>query len=180
MTKPTRTFNRRTLIAAAAKAAAVSIVPRHLLGGAGHVPPNRRIHLGYVGCGTQGLRQLMAALGNENISVIAVCDPNRKSDDYPEWSRGELNEKIRKFIGDPNWAKEARGGLCGREMGREVVDRHYAKARAGAGECRAYADFREMLDKETGLDAGLRDDAGSFARGGGDPGDAVGEARDQP
>jgi predicted dehydrogenase len=154
MPTPTRSFNRRTFLTAAATTAAFSIVPRHVLGGPGSVPPSRKINLAYVGCGTQGLRQLMAALPKEDLNVVAVCDPNRKSDDYPEWSHGELNDKLRKFLGDPQWAKDARGGLCGREAGRELVNRHYAKTRGGDGNtCRGYADFREMLEKEKDLDA---------------------------
>jgi hypothetical protein len=111
--------------------------------------------VGYVGCGTQGLRQLMAALEKPDLAIVAVCDPNRRSDDYPEWSRHELNDKVRKFLGDPQWAQGARGGLCGREVGRELVCRHYAaQKRSGQHQgCRTYADFREMLDHERDLDA---------------------------
>ena len=90
--------------------------------------------------------------GHAAVKIVAVCDPNRKSDDYPQWGRGELNEKIRKFLGDANWAAAARGGLCGREVGLELVNRHYAKT-GQAATCRAYIDFRELLDKEKDLDA---------------------------
>ncbi|MBI5820649.1 MAG: Gfo/Idh/MocA family oxidoreductase [Verrucomicrobia bacterium] len=148
-------LSRRQFVGVAAATAAVSIVPRHVLGGVKHVAPSEKINLAYIGCGTQGLRQLMPALEKPEINVVAVCDPNRKSDDYPEWGRHELNNKIARFLGDPNWAKSARGGLCGREVGQEVVNRHYAKQkRSGrAGECRAYSDFRELLEKEKDLDA---------------------------
>ncbi len=148
-------LSRRQFVGVAAATAAVSIVPRHVLGGVKHVAPSEKINLAYIGCGTQGLRQLMPALEKPEINVIAVCDPNRKSDDYPEWGRHELNNKIARFLGDPNWAKGARGGLCGREVGQELVNRHYAKQkRSGrAGECRAYSDFRELLEKEKDLDA---------------------------
>lgn len=148
-------LSRRQFVGTAAVSAAATIVPRQVLGGAKHVAPSEKVRIAYVGCGTQGLRQLMAALGKPDVQIVAVCDPNRKSDDYPEWSHHELNNKIRKFLDDPEWAKTARGGLCGREVGKEVVDRHYAKQqRSGAGSpCRAYVDFREMLDKENDLDA---------------------------
>ena len=148
-------LSRRQFVGVAAATAGVSIVPRHVLGGAKHVAPSAKINLGYIGCGTQGLRQLMPALEKPEINVVAVCYPNRKSDDYPEWGRHELNNKVAKFLNDPNWAKGARGGLCGREVGREIVNRHYAKQnRSGkVGECRAYSDFRELLEKEKDLDA---------------------------
>lgn len=146
---------RRFLAGTGAAAAAITIVPRHVLGGARYVPPSEKIHLAYVGCGTQGLRQLMPALQKPDIRVVAVCDPNRKSDDYPEWGRHEVNEKVSKFLDDPNWAKDARGGLCGREVGLEIINRYYAR-QAGAGQanaCHAYEDVRELLEKEKDLDA---------------------------
>lgn len=148
-------LSRRQFVGAATVTAAATIVPRQVLGGAKFVAPSEKIRIGYVGCGSQGLRQLMAALGKPEVQIVAVCDPNRKSDDYPEWGHHELNQKVRKFLDDPAWAKDARGGLCGREVGKEIVDRHYARQQpSGAGRpCRAYVDFREMLDKETDLDA---------------------------
>ncbi|MFA6560634.1 MAG: Gfo/Idh/MocA family oxidoreductase [Verrucomicrobiia bacterium] len=148
-------LSRRQFVSVAAATAAVSIVPRHVLGGPKHVAPSAKINLAYIGCGTQGLRQLMPALEKPEINVVAVCDPNRKSDDYPEWGRHELNNKVAKFLDDPNWAKGARGGLCGREVGQEIVSRYYAKQKRSGkvGECRAYSDFRELLEKEKDLDA---------------------------
>ncbi|MBM4018318.1 MAG: Gfo/Idh/MocA family oxidoreductase [Planctomycetes bacterium] len=145
-------LNRRNLLGAAAAGAAVAVVPRGVLGGAGRVPPSEKVHIGYVGCGTQGLRQLMTALQKPDARIVAVCDPNRRSDDYPQWGPDELNRKVRDFLGDPQWAKGARGGLCGREVGRTVVTRHYEK-QGQAADCPAYADFREMLDRQKDLNA---------------------------
>src|SRR5512143_4011104 len=160
MTKPNSAkeagiSRRRFLAGTSAATAAITIVPRHVLGGASFVAPSEKIRLAYVGCGTQGLRQLIPALQNPAIKIVAVCDPNRKSDDYPEWSRNEVNDKIRKFLEDPNWAKGARGGLCGREVGLEVVNRYYAKqsSSGNAGSCKAYEDVRELLEQEKDLDA---------------------------
>lgn len=148
-------LNRRELLGAAALAAAVTIVPRRVLGGPAYVPPSEQIQVGYVGCGTQGLRQLMPALEHPQIRIQAICDPNRQSDDYPEWGRHEVNNKVARFLDKPDWAKGARGGLCGRETGRIVVEHYYGKHnRSGqAGKCPAYADVREMLDREQELDA---------------------------
>jgi predicted dehydrogenase len=77
------------------------------------------------------------------------------SDDYPEWGPDEVNNKVRDFLEDPEWARNARGGLCGREVGRTVVDSWYRRnPGAGTGEpCRVYTDFRELLDKEADIDA---------------------------
>lgn len=148
-------LSRRRFLGATAVTAAVSVVPQGVLGGAAPTTSSRRINVGYVGCGSQGLRQLMPALQRSELQIIAVCDPNRRSDDYPEWGRGELNDKVRAFLGDDGWAAGARGGLCGREVGLEIVNRYYAQHRPSgeAKGCRAYADFREMLEREADLDA---------------------------
>ena len=45
-----------------AAATAFAIVPRHVLGGQGFVPPSEKITLAYIGCGTQGLREMLPLL----------------------------------------------------------------------------------------------------------------------
>ncbi|HSD26317.1 MAG TPA: Gfo/Idh/MocA family oxidoreductase [Vicinamibacteria bacterium] len=151
MRKPRTPLSRRAFLERGTSTAAATLVARHVLGGPRQVPPSDRISVAYVGAGTQGLRQLMPALAREELRIVAVCDPNRKSEDYVEWFRHELRDKVRTFLGDPSWAEGSSACPCGREVGREIVDRHYASP-PGAG-CRVYADFREMLAKEKDLDA---------------------------
>lgn len=145
--------NRREALKAAGVGIVLAAVPRSVLGGPKHVAPSEKVNIGYVGCGTQGLRQLLPALEHPGVNILAVADPNRKSDDYPEWGRGELNQKISKFLGDPNWARGARWGLCGRDVGLEVVNRHYGKQKSTPANRKAYLDYREMLAQEKDLDA---------------------------
>lgn len=145
---------RRDFLTDAGVAAAVlTLAPRHVLGNSKVVPPGRKIKLAYVGCGTQGFRQLIPTLEHPDLRVVAVCDPVSRSDDYPDYGNDELNNKIRKFLNDPDWVKGARGALCGREPGQEIVNRYYAKQTGESENCRAYADFRELLDKEKDIDA---------------------------
>ena len=172
---------RRTAMKLAAATAAASVVPRSALGGPKFVAPSEKIIVGFIGCGTQGFRQLMPALAKHpSVHIVAVCDPNRKSDDYPEWSRHELNEKIRKFLDDPNWAKDARGGLCGREVGQEIVTRHYAKQKPlGQGE--RVPRLRRLprnARQGKGPRRGLHHDARPPARHDRRARDAAGQARD--
>jgi predicted dehydrogenase len=136
-------LTRRQFLGATAVAALAPV-----LGSAKHVAPSEKINLAYIGCGTQGFRQLIPALERPEFNIVAVCDPNRASDDYPDYGNDELNKKVRKFLNDPDWAKGARGAFCGREPGRQIVNRFYKN-----NDCRAYADFRELLDKEKDLDA---------------------------
>lgn len=60
-TPPSQGLSRRKFIlAGGAVAAGFTIVPRHVLGGPGFVPPSEKITLAYIGCGTQGLREMPA------------------------------------------------------------------------------------------------------------------------
>jgi hypothetical protein len=151
MSSKKKAVTRRSFLEGGATAAALTLVPRHVLGGSGYVAPSDQVSVGYVGNGTQGLRQLMEALPRKELRVSAVCDPNRRSDDYIEWYPHELRDKVRAFLGDSSWGEGLRSCPCGREVAREVVDHQYG-ARPGGG-CSVYADFREMLSREKDLDA---------------------------
>jgi len=148
-------MNRRTFLNAAAGTAAFTIVPRHVLGGSGQVAPSDKITLAYIGLGTQGLRELMVMLPNPNIQVVAVCDPNKDSNNYVDWSADGLKHDIRKFLGKPEWRGGSTGIPGGREVGREIIETHYAAKRASEAYrgCASYADFRELLDKQKDVDA---------------------------
>ena len=76
--------SRRKFLERGATTAAATIVPRHVLGGPQYVPPSERVNIGYVGSGTQGLRQMMAALQRPELRIIAMCDPVRRSEDYAD------------------------------------------------------------------------------------------------
>src|SRR3990172_6528477 len=89
------------------------------------------------------------------IQVVSVCDPNKDSDDYVDWSKDGLRRAIAEGLGRPQW-REGRAGIPGgREVAREVVELYYANKTA-SGQfkgCASYADFRELLEREKGLDA---------------------------
>ncbi len=141
---------RQFLGATAATAAAVTIVPRHVLGGPGHVAPSDKLTFGYIGCGTQGLTEMVGMLRIPEIQIVAVCDPNKESSDYVEWSKDSVRAEIAQGIEQPDWRQGAKGVPGGREVGREVAELYYTKQRA-ADKFRgvtAYADFRELLEKE--------------------------------
>ncbi len=63
-------INRRSFLASSAVAAAM-IVPRHVLGGAGHTPPSEKLNIAGIGVGGMGggnLRNL------ETQNIVALCD----------------------------------------------------------------------------------------------------------
>ena len=57
--------------AAAGGAAALSIVPRHVLGGEGYAPPSEKVNVAAIGMGTRG-PQVIREMENHNI--VALCD----------------------------------------------------------------------------------------------------------
>jgi hypothetical protein len=52
-------MNRRKFIySAVTSAAAITVVPRHVLGGSGYTAPSDKITVANIGCGTQGLQEM--------------------------------------------------------------------------------------------------------------------------
>jgi len=149
-------MNRRKFLKySAASTAAVSVVPRHVLGGPGHVAPSEKLTVALIGCGTQGLSELPGLLATPEIQVVAVCDPNRETNDYIEWGKDSLRRALAAALGQPDWRRSFGGCPGGRGVAREVVELYYASKRATDKfkGCTAFADFRELLDKAADVDA---------------------------
>ncbi|MDZ7332925.1 MAG: Gfo/Idh/MocA family oxidoreductase [candidate division KSB1 bacterium] len=152
----TNVMTRRKFISTAvATAASLSIVPRHVLGGPGYVPPSDKITIANIGCGTQGLREMVRLLERPEVQIMAVCDPNKFSTDYLDWSPNEIRDLIRTALGEPNWGANYRGIPGGRDIGKELVKKYYGKHKPSGNYkgCKAYEDYRELLEKEKDLDA---------------------------
>lgn len=151
-------ISRRDALKTVGLAAGWTIVPRAVLGRGGpKPPPSDRLTLAFIGVGSQGLRVMMEFLRHDDVQAVAVCDVNRGSDDYSEWSKHELRDKVRRLLGNDTWGGDGpyRGGIAGREPAREVVDAYYARqTRSGrSAGCRAVEDYRELLAKPDGIDA---------------------------
>lgn len=148
-------IDRRRFLGSAIASGAFTLVPRHVLGGNGHVAPSDRITLAHIGMGTQGFNELGGLLKDPGIRIVAVCDPNKDSNDYVEWGKNSVRNRIRTYLDNPSWRAGDNGCPGGREVGREVVDTYYANHRSGhrSKGCSVYADFRELLEKEKDLDA---------------------------
>jgi hypothetical protein len=150
-------INRRKFVELSASAAlAFTIVPRHVLGGKNYVAPSDKITLAYIGMGTQGIRELLPLLAVPEIQVIAVCDPNKDAVGYKDWSKDGLKNEVRKVIKNPDWNPGGDNTIPGgRENGKSIVDSFYANVHPELNYkgCNAYADVRELLDKEKDLNA---------------------------
>jgi predicted dehydrogenase len=120
-------MNRRSFLkSAAAFGQAPLFIPAAARGPENNVAPSRRVTLGVIGTGNQGTGDMKNFLRDERVQVVAVCDLNRETPGY--WD----------------------GGIAGREPARVLVEWNYARARRSGiyKGCRAYEDFRELLDRK--------------------------------
>jgi len=166
--KTSKPISRRGFLGAAG-AAGLTILPRAVLGGQGQTPPSGRVNVAFIGVGSQGLRVMLDFLKHPDVHAVAVCDPVREANDYPQWGRSEFCNSVRELVGvNSGWewlspnepvrltrALTATSGVAGREPARKIVEGYYgAKTRSGTYRgCTAYTDFRELLEKEKDLDA---------------------------
>ncbi len=113
-----------------------------------------KITLAHIGMGTQSFSELGSLLANPRIQIVAICDPNENGSDYVEWSKNSIRNRLRGYLGKPNWRENDTGVPGGREVGREVVETYYANQRAAEKfkAVKTYADYREMFDKEKDMD----------------------------
>jgi predicted dehydrogenase len=115
---------RQFLATAPAAVLAFSAVPRHVLGGPCYVAPSDRVHIAVIGAGGQGRYNTLWTLKEPDAQFVAVCDP------YEQWDRG----------------------TGGRKSLQAEIQRLQSE-RGTPGECRDYADFRILLEREKGIDA---------------------------
>ncbi|MGH8017305.1 MAG: Gfo/Idh/MocA family protein [Opitutaceae bacterium] len=125
--------NRRQFIkTAAAAVASFNIVPRHVLGGPGHVAPSEKVNVALVGAGGRGLGNLRELMQLDDVQVIALADPAES------YSRSVRNHRSK----------------CGRVPARAEIEKHY-EAKTPNYRCAVYEDYRVMLEKEKAIDAVL-------------------------
>jgi hypothetical protein len=148
--KNSKNINRRQFIGSAAAASvAFTVIPRYVMGGPGYVAPSDKLAIAYIGCGTQGLREMATLLADPSIQIVSVCDPNKMSTNYVDWSKNEIRDVMRKTIGEPSWGENLKGIPGGRDIGQEMVNKYYTKDKNSTFKgCSSYADFRELLEKE--------------------------------
>lgn len=168
--RKTNLLTRREFVSTAS---AFMIVPRHVLGGPGYVPPSDQITLAAVGMGHQGFEVTMNLLARPDVQVIAVCDCNKSSKDYVEYDDNAVLNSARRLLGPgyENWGADLASpgevqlthtmrtsvGIGGREPAKRLVEAYYGSRKGSASGayhgCTAYSDWRELLEKEKDLDA---------------------------
>jgi predicted dehydrogenase len=123
---------RKFLKTAVATTAVFSIVPRHVLGGAGFVPPSDKVNIALIGAGGQGRTNVRELFKQPDAQVIAIADPAESF-------------SLEKFYFR---------GMGGRLPVQGEVHKHYAPKQPNF-RCSVYEDFRVMLEKEKAIDAVL-------------------------
>ncbi len=90
-------IDRRRFLAATATAAAVTIVPRQVLGGPGHTPPSEKLNIAGIGVGGMGnsnLRQL------ESENIVALCDVDHEyaAKTFERYPKAKIYTDFRKML----------------------------------------------------------------------------------
>jgi hypothetical protein len=156
MKKSTSMSRRKFIQSASTASMAFTIVPRNVLG-AGFIAPSDQLTLGYIGCGTQGMREMTELIANPKLRIVSVCDPNKFSKNNIDWSPNGIRDGIRKALGDDTWGANFPAGIPGgRDVGKDFVEKYYAKNKPAGKSykgCTSYSDYREMLEKEKDVDA---------------------------
>jgi hypothetical protein len=152
---PKDDINRREFLTPAAAGLALTLVPRHALGGPGRTAPSDKITLAYIGCGTQGIREMLRLIATPEVQITAVCDPVKDGTNYVDWSATGIRDSVRRTLENPNWGEGVNGIRAGRDMAKEIIETYYAKKRASEKfkGVATYSDFRELLEKEKDLDS---------------------------
>jgi predicted dehydrogenase len=169
-----RGASRRDVIrGAASTAAAFVIVPRHVLGGAGYVPPSDKVTIASIGLGRQGQAITMELLARPDVQIVAVCDCNEESKNYAEYGNNALLKAARRLLGPgyEHWGEDLASpgsaqlthdfrtslGMGGRKPAHRLVEAYYGSRKGSASGaykgCGIYKDYRELLAKQQDLDA---------------------------
>jgi len=92
-----KNINRRRFLAGAAMTAAATIVPRHVLGGAGNIAPSEKLNIAGIGVGGMG-RSNMRELESENI--VALCDVDREyaAETFKRYPKAKVYSDYRRML----------------------------------------------------------------------------------
>ncbi len=88
---------RSFLSTSAVGAAAFFIVPRHVLGGAGHKPPSEKLNLAFIGAGGRAAEDLKELTG-ENIAALCDVDWERAAETFKRFPNAARHRDFRVML----------------------------------------------------------------------------------
>ncbi|MHC4362773.1 MAG: Gfo/Idh/MocA family protein, partial [Planctomycetota bacterium] len=90
-------MSRRDFVGGAAAAAAFTIVPRHVLGGAGHTPPSEKLNIAGIGAGGKGAGDI-GGVSSENIVALCDVDDEKAAETYKKFPKAAKYRDFRKML----------------------------------------------------------------------------------
>jgi len=138
-----------------AVSAAVTIVPRHVLGGAGYTAPSDMVNVAGIGVGARGLADITGICDSD----VPIARPQRSSTGLPFTAEQMAQQAAR--------AAQRGGGASGQQPQAPPKPKRLANIYAlcdvdsefaghvfkGYPKAKIYSDWREMLQKEKSIDA---------------------------
>jgi len=91
------TMTRREFIGAAASVTAFTIVPRHVLGGAGKTPPSEKLNIACIGVGGKGFDNVRNVM-TENLVAFCDVDTNRAADAFKMFPQVKRYSDYRRML----------------------------------------------------------------------------------
>jgi predicted dehydrogenase len=90
-------INRRRFLATTTATAAFTIVPGHVLGGAGHTAPSEKLNIAGIGVGGMGKSNL-SQLETENIVVLCDVDQAYAAGTFKKYPRAKVYSDYREML----------------------------------------------------------------------------------
>jgi predicted dehydrogenase len=119
-------LTRRRFVANTVGLAAASIVPQHVLGGNGRVPPSDLLNVAIIGTGGQGITNIKRLLKHPDVKILAICD-------------------VAEFWDNSHLYYRHHGG---RGPAMMTIEEHHREAgNVGHRGCEVFVDYRVMLEK---------------------------------
>jgi predicted dehydrogenase len=88
---------RKFLTSSATVAAALTVVPRHVLGGAGQKAPSEKLNIGVIGAGGRGADDI-EGVQSENIVALCDVDQNRAASNIKRFPNAKRYEDFRVML----------------------------------------------------------------------------------
>ncbi|MGB2806933.1 MAG: Gfo/Idh/MocA family oxidoreductase [Sedimentisphaerales bacterium] len=96
-----RKISRRDFMGAAAAATAFTIVPRHVLGGAGNTAPSEKLNIAGIGVGGRGAGDI-GEVSSENIVALCDVDFRNAAGTFKKYPKARQYRDFRKMLDKEN------------------------------------------------------------------------------